>query len=230
MLSPAEVQEHCASPRFRDGAFYPSAATVDPARLAAGLRERLLAAGVEIYENTPLRAGRRRDGAGVRPEDARRVAPRGARDPRDGRLAAATCRSSVTRSPPPPRHMVVTEPVPELIEEIGWTGNECITDSRAMIHYFRTTFDGRIAFGWGGGEIIRGARVKRGRAEIDPAMARQVEAHMRSFFPGLEGKRVEHAWGGPIDVSPTHLPSSARSATAPSPATDTPATASAPRR
>ena len=39
-----------------------------------------------------------------------------------------------------------------------------------------------------------------------PAMARQVEAHMRSFFPGLEGKRVEHAWGGPIDVSPTHLP------------------------
>ena len=29
---------------------------------------------------------------------------------------------------------------------------------------------------------------------------------MRSFFPGLEGKRVEHAWGGPIDVSPTHLP------------------------
>ncbi len=29
---------------------------------------------------------------------------------------------------------------------------------------------------------------------------------MRSFFPGLEGRRIEHAWGGPIDVSPTHLP------------------------
>ena len=22
----------------------------------------------------------------------------------------------------------------------------------------------------------------------------------------LEGRRIEHAWGGPIDVSPTHLP------------------------
>jgi hypothetical protein len=26
------------------------------------------------------------------------------------------------------------------------------------------------------------------------------------FFPALEGRRVERAWGGPIDVSPTHLP------------------------
>jgi hypothetical protein len=26
------------------------------------------------------------------------------------------------------------------------------------------------------------------------------------FFPQLEGRRLTHAWGGPIDVSPTHLP------------------------
>jgi hypothetical protein len=26
------------------------------------------------------------------------------------------------------------------------------------------------------------------------------------FFPQLEGRRIEHAWGGPIDVSPTHRP------------------------
>ncbi len=26
------------------------------------------------------------------------------------------------------------------------------------------------------------------------------------FFPMLEGRRIAHAWGGPIDVSPTHLP------------------------
>jgi glycine/D-amino acid oxidase-like deaminating enzyme len=26
------------------------------------------------------------------------------------------------------------------------------------------------------------------------------------IFPMLEGRRIEHAWGGPIDVSPTHLP------------------------
>ena len=57
-----------------------------------------------------------------------------------------------------------------------------------MIHYFRTTRDGRIAFGWGGGKIVRGANV-HGRAEIDPELAAEVEAHMRRFFPQLEGAR-----------------------------------------
>ncbi|MDX6655178.1 MAG: hypothetical protein QOH18_2819, partial [Solirubrobacterales bacterium] len=26
------------------------------------------------------------------------------------------------------------------------------------------------------------------------------------YFPDLAGRRVTHAWGGPIDASPTHLP------------------------
>ena len=53
-LSHDEVAARCASPAFRAGAFYPEAATVQPARLALGLRQRLLAAGVEIYEHSPV--------------------------------------------------------------------------------------------------------------------------------------------------------------------------------
>jgi glycine/D-amino acid oxidase-like deaminating enzyme len=102
-------------------------------------------------------------------------------------------------------HMVLTEPVPDLLEEIGWTGGECITDSRAMVHYMRTTPDGRIAFGWGGGRIACGARLGR-RTELDPDVVAEVASHLRSFLPGLEGRRITHAWGGPIDVSSTHLP------------------------
>jgi glycine/D-amino acid oxidase-like deaminating enzyme len=102
-------------------------------------------------------------------------------------------------------HIVITEPVPDYLEAIGWTGGECITDSRAMIHYFRTTPDGRIAFGWGGGPVARGARTG-GRAEMDPVVVAEIERHLVRFFPGLEGRRIEHAWGGPIDVSPSHLP------------------------
>ncbi len=102
-------------------------------------------------------------------------------------------------------HMVITEPVPDYLERIGWTGGECITDSRAMVNYFRTTPDGRIAFGWGGGpgrlrpgdrRPLRGrpARLERGRGP--PA----------ALLPGLEGRRIPLAWGGPVDVSPSHLP------------------------
>jgi glycine/D-amino acid oxidase-like deaminating enzyme len=102
-------------------------------------------------------------------------------------------------------HMVITEPVPEVLDELGWTGGECITDSRAMIHYFRTTPDGRIAFGWGGGRVAYGSHTD-GRAQRDPDVVADIERHLVRFFPALEGRRIEHAWGGPIDVSPSHLP------------------------
>ncbi len=102
-------------------------------------------------------------------------------------------------------HMVITEPVPDVLEQIGWTGGESITDLRAMIHYFRTTPDGRIAFGWGGGRVVRGARTD-GRAEVDPSVIAAIERHLVRFFPALEGRRIAAAWGGPIDVSPSHLP------------------------
>jgi glycine/D-amino acid oxidase-like deaminating enzyme len=100
---------------------------------------------------------------------------------------------------------VITEPVPDVLSELGWTGGECITDSRALIHYFRTTPDGRIVFGWGGGRLAPGTRLN-GRAELDRGVVAEVERQLVRFFPALRGRRVEHAWGGPIDVSPTHLP------------------------
>ena len=114
--------------------------------------------------------------------------------------AAAQGRLTVASS-----HIVLTEPVPELLEEIGWTGGECITDSRALIDYFRTTPDGRIAFGWGGGRIAMGARLRR-PLRARPRGGRPTAAHLWEYFPGLAGRRLTHAWGGPIDASPTHLP------------------------
>src|SRR3954454_23265569 len=55
-LSRDEVAERCKSPAFRAGAESPTSATVQPARLALGLREKLLAAGVEIHESTSVRS------------------------------------------------------------------------------------------------------------------------------------------------------------------------------
>jgi glycine/D-amino acid oxidase-like deaminating enzyme len=208
-LSADQVAERCSSPPFRGGVHYPGSATVQPARLALGLRERLAERpGVRVFERSPLRrlrAGQwgclaETPGARIRAGScvlAIGPACGAAGSPLRGRL-------TVTSS-----HIVLTEPVPDLLEEIGWTGGECITDSRAMVHYLRTTPDGRIAFGWGGGRIAYGARLG-GRTELDPNIAAQVASHLRSFFPGLEGRRITHAWGGPIDVSPTHLPAAVR--------------------
>ena len=103
-------------------------------------------------------------------------------------------------------HIVLTEPVPDLLEEIGWTGGECITDSRALIDYFRTTPDGRIAFGWGGGRIAMGAPAAAAAPSSTPRWSPRRRPPARRTSPASRARRLTHAWGGPIDASPTHLP------------------------
>ncbi|HEX2409552.1 MAG TPA: FAD-binding oxidoreductase [Solirubrobacteraceae bacterium] len=202
-LDRAALRERCDSPRFRRGLLVPEDATVQPARLALGLRRRLLERGVTVHERSRVRAlrvaptsvevetgsARVRAGAAVLAVNA---ATRGVRPLRS--------RLSVTSS-----HIVLTEPVPDVVEQIGWTGGEAITDAPLFIHYFRTTPDGRIAFGWGGGKLAWGARLD-GRVEVDAGVVETIQRHLVEMFPVLRGRRITHAWGGPIDVSPSHLP------------------------
>lgn len=207
-LAPKDVSEICRSPRFRGGVFYPDAATVQPARLAFGIRAALVGRGVALFEGSQvLRVEDGPGGVTVRTTAGKITAERvvlAAGPALAGR--GSPVRSSITIAS---SHMVITEPVPDLIEEIGWTGGEAISDCRALLTYFRTTPDGRIAFGWGGGRIAPGGH-RFGRAEIDREVVDQVAVALRDYFPGLAGRQLEHAWGGPIDASATHLPHIAR--------------------
>lgn len=203
-LEAGEVRSLCASPTFGRAAFVPDFATVQPARLALGLRRRLLDAGVEIFEDSAVRRSRRQPGGDLRIECARgsitapagvlavNAATKGWR-PLKSRLAVASS------------HMVITEPVPDVLEELGWTGGESITDASRLVHYFRTTRDHRIVFGWAGGRIPLGTRLG-GRTEVDPATLGTVRQDLVRTFPQLAGRKMTHGWGGPIDVSPNNLP------------------------
>jgi glycine/D-amino acid oxidase-like deaminating enzyme len=202
-LGEAEVRARCASPRFRRGLLVPDDATVHPARLALGLRRRLLERRVPLFEHSRVRALTAHATGVVAETDHARVragqavltinaATRGVR-PLRSRLA-------VTSS-----HIVLTEPVPDVLDQVGWTGGESITDGRTFLHYFRTTNDGRILFGWGGGQLAVGARLN-GRIEVDAPVVAEIRRHLVDYFPPLEGRAITHAWGGPIDVSPSHLP------------------------
>ena len=198
-LSGEEVRARCASPLFRGGVEVKVGATVQPARLAFGLRERLRERGVRIFERSRVAA---LEGATARTRGGR-VRARAAivaAGAASGALPPLRDRLTVASS-----HIVLTEPVADVIEALGWTGGEAISDGRTLLHYLRTTPDGRIAFGWAGGRMAAGARTG-GRMEVDPDVAGRARADLVRFFPALAGRAVEHAWGGPIDVSPTHLP------------------------
>jgi glycine/D-amino acid oxidase-like deaminating enzyme len=201
-LSAEEVRKRVYSRTFGFGVFVPDFATVQPARLALGLRAKLLERGVAIFENSRVVSLDAADSVTARTGrgSVRAKAAVLAVGPSARSLRPLRSRLTVTSS-----HIVLTEPVPDVLEEIGWTGGECVTDGRTLLHYFRTTRDGRIAFGWGGGRLAYGSRVN-GRIEVDAEVAATAHAHMLRIFPALEGRRITHAWGGPIDVSPSHIP------------------------
>jgi glycine/D-amino acid oxidase-like deaminating enzyme len=94
--------------------------------------------------------------------------------------------------------MIATAPIPEQLEEIGWTRNECISDSQMMIHYYRKTCDGRIAFGKGGWGIALGGNIGKS-FDRSKRRAEDVARNFRRIYPMLADAKITHDWSGAID-------------------------------
>ena len=198
LLEGEALAERIRSPRFRKGAFMRDGATVQPARLVRALRRAVLAcAPVHEYSRvTTIDDGRVETAHGhVRARDV--VVATNA--------AAAGWKPLSRRLTVFGSYVVLTEPVPELLEQIGWTGGEAVFDGRMFLHYFRTTNDGRVLMGSGSGPIGYGGRLDS-RFTKDVATGARAERGLRRLLPGLADARVTHSWGGPIDVSSDHLP------------------------
>lgn len=198
-----EMRRRSGSPALREGVLIPGEATVHPARLARGLRRVLLERGVTIHEGTRVRR--------VSPSSRPVVEADGGSISADRVVLALNAwaagwpgfgRRLVTWS----SYIVLTEPIPDRLAEIGWTGGEGIADARFTLHYFRTTADGRIAFGGGGGRAGYGGRIG-GWTTDDIGSVRLAASGFRRLYPQLADVVLEDAWGGPIDVASGHLPS-----------------------
>jgi glycine/D-amino acid oxidase-like deaminating enzyme len=100
-------------------------------------------------------------------------------------------------------YIVLTAPAPERLQELGWIGGECICDVRTALHYFRTTPDGRIAFGGVG--RTRGTRIGPGY-DHDPVSLRWVAEGLHRLLPSFRDVPIEEGWGGAVDVSATRHP------------------------
>ena len=202
VLSPDELRERVDSPVLHGGISTRYGATVQPARLARGMRRVLLERGVRVYERTPAArfgsgdtvvvetpGGRVRAGSAVIGLNAWAVHWKAFR-----RLI------SVRGS-----YIVLTEPAPEKLEQINWTDFSGLWDFRSALHYVRTTPDGRIAFGIGG--IPPGLSRSIGpRFAWDEHAVQIAVGDLHRMFPTFADVGIEAAWGGPIDVSGQHWP------------------------
>jgi glycine/D-amino acid oxidase-like deaminating enzyme len=199
-LTAEEVKARCASPAFRSGAFMKDGASVQPAFLARGLRRVVLRRGVTIHEGTQVTRLDTGPPALAVTEQGSVRAPRAVLAVNAWATAWPQLRRQVVAWS---SYIVLTAPAPEKLAEIGWTGGELITDLRTSVRYFRTTRDGRIAFGGGGGRA--GSRIDDSFTHDKRAVIEAAQG-FRRLFPTFKDVPLVDGWGGPIDVSSTHLP------------------------
>ncbi len=201
LLDADAMRAEVASPTYRGGMWdRTGAALVDPAKLAAGLRDAALRAGVRVHESTP--AGRLRDAgsavevtlaSGAGSVTARRV------------LLATSAYRPLLRAVrryvvPVYDYVLVTEPLSaQQWQAVGWLRRQGISDAGNQFHYYRLTDDRRIL--WGGYDAVyeRGGGTGPGRDQNDETFGR-LSRNFFATFPQLRAVRFTHRWGGAIDT------------------------------
>lgn len=192
------------SPRAIAGVVERDAATIQPALLARGLRRVALEAGVSIFEGSPMTRLER----GERPVVG---TPRG--EVRARRVVLATNAWGVALAEirkaivVVSSDMIVTKPIPDLLRRCGRTSGVGVSDSRMLIEYDRTTLDGRLAFGkgGGGGTLGFGARLGASFDGVSP-IAPLLRERFGRMYPDLADSPIEQSWTGPIARSWDGLP------------------------
>ena len=193
-LGPEELQARIRVADALSATYSPHVARVHPAKLLAGLAATVERLGVKIYEGTAVSA--------IHPHEAitraGSVRARWVVRATEGYTAglAGLRRELVAMN----SSMVITEPLPPAAwDEIGWEGDETLSDSAHVYVYLQRTADGRIAIG-GRGVPYRFASRSDGRGETAMRTVESLRAKLRAMFPSIAGVALDHAWSGVLGV------------------------------
>lgn len=201
-LNEQEVRGSVSSPLYRAGLWdREGAATLNPAKLAWGLRRVCLEKGVRIFENTHATS--------IKDAGGRVVVSTRAGAVKAMRVALATnafpslLKRNRLQTIPVYDYALMTEPLTEdQVALLGWKDQQGIADLNNRFHYYRMTEDAqgstRILFGGYDAEYYFGGHVKP-EYDQNPETFRKLVAHFYFTFPQLEGLKFSHAWGGPVD-------------------------------
>ncbi|WJD72382.1 FAD-dependent oxidoreductase [Pseudomonas asiatica] len=198
-----QVQRLAGSARHLEGWFSPAAATVQPGKLVRGLRRVALQRGVRIHEGTAMTG--LEHGAPVQVRTAHGTV-------RADRVVLGLNAWMARAFPQFERSvvivssdMVITEPCPELLHQIGLDSGISVLDSRIFVHYYHNTSDGRLMLGKGGNTFAYGGRMLPVFDQPSPYRP-LLRDSLGGFFPALAEVPLAASWNGPSDRSVTGLP------------------------
>lgn len=201
LLETEELTERVRISDARGATFTPHCATLQPAKLVRGLAEAVRAAGVQIYEDTRVRAldGRRLDT--TRGQVTADVVVRA--------TEGYTAQLPGARRDLVPMYslMVATSPLPDAAwDEIGLRDRATFSDKRHLRIYGQRTADDRFAFGGRGAPYHFASRVDP-RFDRDDAVHATLRRILVELFPRLDGVEFTHAWGGNLGIPRDWFPS-----------------------
>jgi putative aminophosphonate oxidoreductase len=202
ILDAEEAARRGGAPVIQAGVYEPTVASLQPGRLALGLRRVALEKGVRIYERSPVTRIER----GPRP---RLETARGSLVSDKLVLAlnawAAELREFRLTLLPVAADLLITDPLPAALEGSGLSSGLAVSDSRSLVHYYRSTPDGRIAFGKASGMFFYGGQVGE-RAEGTSPYQPRMEESFRRFVGGLGDFTIAESWRGPVTRTQSGLP------------------------
>lgn len=201
-LPASEIEQRTGSSASYIGVVEEKAGTVQPAKLALGLRKLALARGVVIHERSPV----------LEILPGRTCILRTAQGALGAEKVVLAANAWLSALPELRRHMYVvgsqviaTAAVPDQLDRIGWRDGASICDSQAQVLYYQRTPQGRVIFGRGSGEVAFGAGIHAG-FNRSPQHGSGNLRELHRVYPSLRGVPVEYDWSGPIDCVPEHIP------------------------
>ena len=202
ILDKDEAVAMSGSPAAEAGALILRAGSVQPALLAQGLRRLVVAAGVRVYEATPMVGLQRTLPAVVKTPSGSVTADQfilasGARLARVPEL-----RRTVFIIP---SHVVATASSADALDRLGWVCGRPFADGRTAVHYAQRTTDDRLVFGRGGGRLGYGGHVIPAHYH-DARESESIVADMHAMLPATRDLAVEWRWGGPLERTQHGIP------------------------
>ena len=196
-LDHAALQSVCPSPDYLGGVLDMGAAHLHPLKYALGLAKAAAAAGVRIFETSPVHHIDDRDKPVVQ-TDAGRIEADHVILACNGYLGGLN-RQVASRVMPINNFIAATEPLGAGVKDV-LPRDVAIADSRFVVNYFRLSHDGRLLFG--GGESY-GYKFPK---DIDAT----VRKPMSVIFPHLRDVKFDYTWGGTLAITMKRLPYLAR--------------------
>lgn len=201
-LNAQDIKRRTGSNSSYVGVVEDRAGTVQPAKLALGLRQLALSKGIVIHEQSPVLE--------IVPGEVTELRTA------NGTISAAKVVLTINAwaSAIPELHpylyvvssqLIATAPATEILERVGWVDGASICDAQHHVLYYQRTPSGNVIFGRGTGGIAYKDRIdarfnRTGDNGVDNIR------ELARVYPPLKNIPILHDWSGPIDCTTQHLP------------------------